>query len=146
MCGCWDLNSGRAVSALNHWANSPALTLTLFTLTLLALAPLTPAPLPVAVFRHPRRGHQISLWMVVSHHVVAGILTQDLRKSSQCSYRWVISPAPREKYLLYFWITETDFNHKLSTFFCEEFFFLHILQSQQNKRFFSIDFLWCHYQ
>jgi hypothetical protein len=27
----------------------------------------------VAVFRHPRRGHQISLWMVVSHHVVAGI-------------------------------------------------------------------------
>jgi hypothetical protein len=33
----------------------------------------------VAVFRHPRRGHQISLQMVVSHHVVAGIL------SSQCS-------------------------------------------------------------
>jgi hypothetical protein len=27
----------------------------------------------VAVFRHPRRRHQISLWMVVSHHVVAGI-------------------------------------------------------------------------
>jgi hypothetical protein len=27
----------------------------------------------VAVFRPPRRGHQISLWMVVSHHVVAGI-------------------------------------------------------------------------
>jgi hypothetical protein len=27
----------------------------------------------VAVFRHSRRGHQISLWMVVSHHVVAGI-------------------------------------------------------------------------
>jgi hypothetical protein len=27
----------------------------------------------VAVFRYPRRGHQISLWMVVSHHVVAGI-------------------------------------------------------------------------
>uniref|UniRef100_A0A0A6YVY6 C-abl oncogene 1, non-receptor tyrosine kinase n=1 Tax=Mus musculus TaxID=10090 RepID=A0A0A6YVY6_MOUSE len=26
-----------------------------------------------AVFRHPRRGHQVSLWMVVSHHVVAGI-------------------------------------------------------------------------
>jgi hypothetical protein len=26
----------------------------------------------VAVFRHPRRGHQISLRMVVSHHVVAG--------------------------------------------------------------------------
>jgi hypothetical protein len=27
----------------------------------------------VAVFRHARRGHQISLRMVVSHHVVAGI-------------------------------------------------------------------------
>jgi hypothetical protein len=30
-------------------------------------------------------GHQISLWMVVSHHVVAGIWTQDLWKRSQCS-------------------------------------------------------------
>jgi hypothetical protein len=38
----------------------------------------------VAVFRQPRRGHQISLWIVVSHHVVAGIWTLDLRKSSQC--------------------------------------------------------------
>jgi hypothetical protein len=27
----------------------------------------------VADFRHTRRGRQISLWMVVSHHVVAGI-------------------------------------------------------------------------
>jgi hypothetical protein len=27
----------------------------------------------VAVFRHTRRGRQISLQMVVSHHVVAGI-------------------------------------------------------------------------
>ena len=27
----------------------------------------------LAVFRHTRRGHQISLQMVVSHHVVAGI-------------------------------------------------------------------------
>jgi hypothetical protein len=27
----------------------------------------------VAVFRHPRRGSQISLRMVVSHHAVAGI-------------------------------------------------------------------------
>jgi hypothetical protein len=29
----------------------------------------------VAVFRHTRRGHPISLQMVVSHHVVAGIKT-----------------------------------------------------------------------
>jgi hypothetical protein len=27
----------------------------------------------VAVFRHSRREHQIFLWMVVNHHVVAGI-------------------------------------------------------------------------
>ena len=27
----------------------------------------------VAVFRHSRRGSHISLWMVVGHHVVAGI-------------------------------------------------------------------------
>jgi hypothetical protein len=27
----------------------------------------------VAVFRHTSRGCQMSLWMVVSHHVVAGI-------------------------------------------------------------------------
>jgi hypothetical protein len=39
----------------------------------------------VADFRCTRRGHQIS-WMVVSHQVVAGIWTQNLWKSSQCSY------------------------------------------------------------
>ena len=39
----------------------------------------------VAVVRRTRRGHQISLQVVVSHHVVAGIWTQDLRKSSRCS-------------------------------------------------------------
>jgi hypothetical protein len=27
----------------------------------------------VAVFRYTKRGRQISLWMVVSHYVVAGI-------------------------------------------------------------------------
>jgi hypothetical protein len=41
----------------------------------------------VAVFRHSRRGSQISLQVVVSHHVVAGIWTPDLRKSS-----WVLLP------------------------------------------------------
>jgi hypothetical protein len=34
---------------------------------------------------HVRRGHQISLQMVVSHHVIAGNQTQNLWKSSQCS-------------------------------------------------------------
>jgi hypothetical protein len=37
----------------------------------------------VAVFTHSRRGSQISLRMVVSHHVVAGIWTLDLWKSSR---------------------------------------------------------------
>jgi hypothetical protein len=41
----------------------------------------------IAVFRHTRRGRQISLRVVVSHHVVAGIWTLDLRKSS-----WVLLP------------------------------------------------------
>jgi hypothetical protein len=40
----------------------------------------------VAVFRLTRRGRQISLRVVMSHHVVAGTGTQDLQKSSQCSY------------------------------------------------------------
>jgi hypothetical protein len=40
----------------------------------------------VAVFWHTRRGCQISLQVVVSHHVAAGIWTQDLQKSSQCFY------------------------------------------------------------
>jgi hypothetical protein len=38
------------------------------------------------VFRHSRGGHQIPLQMVVSPHVVAGNLTQDLWKRSQCLY------------------------------------------------------------
>jgi hypothetical protein len=39
----------------------------------------------VAVFRHTRREHQISLQMVVNHYMVAEIWTQDLWKSIQCS-------------------------------------------------------------
>jgi hypothetical protein len=53
----------------------------LLTPALLTPALLTPArdlfiiicKYTVAAFRHTRRGHQISLWIVVSHHVVAGI-------------------------------------------------------------------------
>ena len=54
----------------------------------------------VAVFRCTRRGHQISLWVVVSHHVVAGIWTQDLWKSSQS----VLLPAePSHQPCFVFW-------------------------------------------
>ena len=38
-----------------------------------------------AVFRHTGRRYQITLQMVVSHHVGAGNWTQDLWESSQCS-------------------------------------------------------------
>jgi hypothetical protein len=50
----------------------------------------------IAVFRHTRRGSQILLGMVVSHHVVAGIWTLDFQKSSRCSYplSHLTSPAP----------------------------------------------------
>ena len=36
----------------------------------------------VAIFRCTRRGRQISLWVVVSHHMV----DEDHLKNSQCSY------------------------------------------------------------
>ena len=37
----------------------------------------------VVVFRHSGRGSQISLGVILSHHVVAGIWTLDLQKSSR---------------------------------------------------------------
>jgi hypothetical protein len=52
----------------------------------------------VAVFRHSRRGRQILLQMVVSHHVVAGIWTPDLRKSS----RVLLPTEPSHQPLLFF--------------------------------------------
>ena len=36
------------------------------------------------IYLHARRGHQTSLQMVVSHHVVAGNWTQSLWKNSRC--------------------------------------------------------------
>ena len=39
----------------------------------------------VAVFRHPSRGRQIPLQIVVRHHVVAGIWTQETWRIRQCS-------------------------------------------------------------
>jgi hypothetical protein len=35
----------------------------------------------VAVFRHTRRGHRISLQVVVSHHVVAGLEVRTLGRT-----------------------------------------------------------------
>jgi hypothetical protein len=50
----------------------------------------------VAVFTHSRRGRQILLRMVVSHHVVAGIWTLDLRKNSRVLLPTEPSLQPRE--------------------------------------------------
>jgi hypothetical protein len=47
----------------------------------------------VAVFRHTRRGHQITLQMVISHHVVAGNWTQDLWKSVLLTAEPFLHPA-----------------------------------------------------
>jgi hypothetical protein len=55
----------------------------------------------VAVFRRTRRGCLISLWVVVSHHVVAGIWTQDLWKSSQCSYTLNHLTSPKKDTFLF---------------------------------------------
>jgi hypothetical protein len=51
-----------------------------------------------AIFWHTRRGRQISLWVVVCHHVVAGIWTQDLRESSQCPYPLSHLTSPRKHF------------------------------------------------
>jgi hypothetical protein len=53
----------------------------------------------VAVFRPSRRESQISLRMVVSHHVVAGIWTPDLRKSSRVLLPTEPSHQPRNRFL-----------------------------------------------
>jgi hypothetical protein len=56
----------------------------------------------VVVFRYTRRGHQISLRVVVSHHVVAGIWTSDLRKSSRVPLPTEPSHQPLH---LHFWVS-----------------------------------------
>jgi hypothetical protein len=48
----------------------------------------------VAVSRQSRRGHQISLWMVVSHHVVG-----TFGRAVGSLNPWAISPAPRNSSL-----------------------------------------------
>jgi hypothetical protein len=64
------MSSEVAASVLNCWAILPIPEFMIFFLKiyLFIICKYT-----VAVFRHSRRGRQISLRMVVSHHVVAGI-------------------------------------------------------------------------
>ena len=75
----WGSNPRRGGPMLYHWAaHSPELPSHVNFLIYAFFLIYT-----VAVFRHIRRGHQILLQMVVSHHVVARNWTQDLWKSSQ---------------------------------------------------------------
>jgi hypothetical protein len=74
LCGCWELNFRTSAHTGQPCLLRPRdLFIILHKYT-------------VADFKHTRRGHQISLRVVVSHHVVTGIWTQDLQKNSQCSY------------------------------------------------------------
>jgi hypothetical protein len=58
----------------------------------------------VAVFRHTKRGRQVSLRMIVSHHVVAGIWTQDLRKKQSVLLTAEPSLQPKTLFILFFLI------------------------------------------
>jgi hypothetical protein len=84
-CGCWKLNF--RISACSRL---PTCSGQLCSLTPCLLRPkdlfIIIHKYTIAVFRYTRRGRQISLRVVVNHHVVAGNWTQDLHKSSQCSY------------------------------------------------------------
>jgi hypothetical protein len=84
-CFCWVTAAATTAAALcslswHHWSRllvswqvPQRIFLFFFKIYLFIICKYT-----VAVFRHSRRGRQISLQMVVNHHVVAGIWTQDL--------------------------------------------------------------------
>jgi hypothetical protein len=78
-CGCWELNLKTSARSGQLYSLSPC---SLWTKDLFIII----RKYTVAVFKRSRRGHRFSLRMVASHHVVAGIWTQDFQKSSQCSY------------------------------------------------------------
>ena len=54
----------------------------------------------VAVFRHTRRGCQIPLQMVVSHHVIAGFELRTFRRAVTALNRWAISPTQETEILV----------------------------------------------
>jgi hypothetical protein len=81
---------------------------------------------PVADFRHSRRVCQISLQMVVTHHVVAGIQTQDLRKSSQCSDTLSHLASPIYVFLYLFVCLFNTFTHKYIKHIVNSFVFTEV--------------------
>jgi hypothetical protein len=73
-CKCWESNLDLVQKQLLLTTEpSPALSTTFFFFFFLKIYLFIICKYTVAVFRHSRRGSQISLRMVVSHHVVAGI-------------------------------------------------------------------------
>jgi hypothetical protein len=94
-CVCWALNLGSLEEQSVLLTTEPSLqTPFLVKIDWLMIDWLIIYKHTVAVFSHSRREHQIWLWMVVSHHVVAGIWTQDLREISRYTLNCLaISPA-----------------------------------------------------
>ena len=74
---------------------------------------LRPCLLTVAVFRHPRRGHQISLQVVVSYHVVTG----DLNSGPLEGQSMLLPTEPSHQHPPFFFLTQifltTDTKGKL---------------------------------
>ena len=100
-------------SALYPWVISPAQRFTfLLQFFFLKIYLFIICSYTLAVFRHSRRGSQISLWMVVSHHVVAGIWTLDLWKSSPV----LLPTEPSHQPFCYNFMIEPEYN--------PEFYFL----------------------
>jgi hypothetical protein len=81
-CGCWELNLEPLLALVNPTCSGPKIYLFII------------SKYTVAVFRHTRRGRQISLWMVVSHHVVLGFELGTFGRTVSALNRWAISPYP----------------------------------------------------
>ena len=76
-CGCWELNPGALEEQAVLLTTEPSLQLIVFSFVFVfvyffKIYLFNICEYIVAVFRHTRRGHQVLLQIVVSHHGVAG--------------------------------------------------------------------------
>ena len=93
-CGCWELNLKTSARSGQSCLLSPCL---LWPKDLFIIK----HKYTVAIFWHIRRGHQIPLQMVVSHHVVAGIWTQDLSEEQSVLLPAELSHQPHIPFLCF---------------------------------------------